>query len=205
MVNSKPKGNNYENVIATKIRKYFVPAEFDDKTAHNLVHRTPMSGGHVEKGDIIIKPPVLKWFPWFIECRNRESWSWKNVMEKGSKSTIGKWFWEDAVEKCHAYDHDAVYPRYPLLVFTQNFGKNYFCAEMGDFMEVMGDFMEVLYPDSSPTRDTREDIMLALAPSCLWIGRYWVIGRFGRLMDLHDNPVGEVARGIHKYLGEDHE
>lgn len=195
MVQSKPKGNSYENVIATKIRKHFVPAEVEGKTAHNLVHRTPMSGGHVEKGDIIIKPPILKWFPWFIECRNRESWSWKNVMEKGSESTIGKWFWEDAVEKCHAYDHDASYPRYPLLVFTKNFGKNYFCAEMGDLVQV-------LYPDSTITR---ADIMIAFAPSCLWMGRYWVIGRLSTLMNLHDNPCGAVTWDINEYLGEPNE
>lgn len=195
MVQSKPKGNSYENVIATKIRKHFVPAEFDDKTAHNLVHRTPMSGGHVEKGDIIIKPPILKWFPWFIECRNRESWSWKNVMEKGRESTIGTWFWEDAVEKCHAYDHDASYPRYPLLVFTKNFGKNYFCAEMGDFTEVLH------YPPFT----TREDVMDSLKPACLWLGRYWVIGRLGTLMSLHLNDPEEVAKDIRQYLGEDNE
>jgi hypothetical protein len=196
MVQSKPKGNSYENVIATKIRKHFVPAKFEGKTAHNLVHRTPMSGGHVEKGDIIIKPPILKWFPWFIECRNRESWSWKNVMEKGRESVIGTWFWEDAEEKCHAYDHDASYPRYPLLVFTKNFEKNYFCAEIGDFIEV-------LFTDVSGA--TREDIMLALNPSCLWIGRYWVIGRFSTLMVLHNNPPEAVAQGIHEYLGESNE
>ncbi len=193
MVNSKPKGNSYENKIATTIRRKFVPSEFGGKIAHNLVHRTPMSGGHVEKGDIIVKPPILKWFPWFIECRNRESWSWKNVMEKGQDSLIGKWYREDAVQKCHAYDHNAYnteYYRFPLLLFTQNFGKNYFCAEEEDILRVI------------PSLDTQGDILQAFYP-CVWIASR-VIGRFSIFLNLHPAPPDQIAKDVNKYLGEHH-
>lgn len=127
-MNSKKKGNAWENKIAKQIRTHFVPDEFDAKTGHNLVHRTPLSGGHVEKGDLIVKPPIWKYFPWFIECRNRESWSFKNIFEKGWDSVIGKWFIEDAVEKCHPYDNNAKYPRLPLLLFTRNQHQTYYCT-----------------------------------------------------------------------------
>jgi hypothetical protein len=177
MVNSKKKGNAWENKIATVVRNHFVPQDYDAKTAHSLVHRTPMSGGHVEKGDLIIKPPIWKHFPWFIECRNRESWSWKNVMEKGEGSVIGKWFLEDAIDKCHPYDNDAVYARYPLLLFTKNHQKVYFCADIEDLDVVIGnwEFNPYVLIDS------------------------WIIGSFDAFLYFHGKPG--IKEDINKYLG----
>jgi hypothetical protein len=142
MVNSKKKGNAWENKIAKQIREYFVSDKYDAKIAHNLVHRTPLSGGHVERGDLIIKPPIWRAFPWFVECRNRESWSWKNVWEKGEESLILKWFLEDAVEKCHPYDNDSSYPRRPLLLFTKNQQQTYFCAWLSSLRFVLNPVIE---------------------------------------------------------------
>jgi len=196
---SKPKGNSYENKIASDIRKYFVPEEFDDKTGHNLVHRTPMSGGHVEKGDIIMKPPILKVFPWFIECRNRESWSWKNIIEKGRESVIGRWFQEDAIDKCHAYDYDAEYVRYPLLIFTQNFGRDYFCARYDDLKFLLSAFIH-----------TPWDVIDIFNPS-VWISstydgeNNWVIGDFENLLGCFQVSKEELVQNIQQYLGESHE
>jgi hypothetical protein len=131
---SKPKGNKYENDIAVKIRERFVPKQFDNGQAYKLVHRTPRSGAGVERGDVILKPPVWVWFPWFFECRNRESWNWTQVMKQGKDSVIGKWFMEDAVEKCHPYDENSDYPRSPMLVFTRNFDQDYFMVWASDLL-----------------------------------------------------------------------
>lgn len=192
MTQSKPKGNNYENKIATQIRKQFVPAEFDDKTGHNLVHRTPMSGGHVEKGDIIMKPPILRAFPWFIECRNRESWSWKNVMEKGKKSVIGTWMQEDAIDKCHAYDYDAEYIRYPLLIFTKNFETDYFCARFDDLQYLVAAIIH-----------TQHDA-IDIFETTTWIKGYpeadWVMGKFADLMELFYDDPEDIAMDIETYM-----
>ena len=183
MVNSKHKGNDWENKIAKIIRAKFIPPEFDAKTAHSLVHRTPMSGGHVERGDLIIKPPVWKHFPWFLELRNRQSWSWKNVMEKGVDSVIGKWFQEDAIDKCHPYDNDASYPRRPLLMFTRNQEKVYICARSRDLglegIEIQEPFVGF--------NDEKSDI--------------WVIFSFAQfLASYEDTPYG-ITDDINNYLG----
>lgn len=187
MLNSKKKGNKWENEIATVIRNHFVPGTYDAVTAHGLVHRTPMSGGHVERGDLIIKPPIWRWFPWFVECRNRESWLWKNLMERGHDSLIGKWFQEDAIDKCHPYDNDAQYPRRPLLLFTKNYNKVYFCAKEEDLGEC-------LFCGFGGTANIADEF----DPS-LWLDS-WVIGSFDTFLGWH-SVTDEVAQDIDKYLG----
>jgi hypothetical protein len=124
---SKTKGNGFELDIAKQLADHFLPG-VSRKDQHNLIHRTPMSGGHVERGDLIIKPPVLEHFRWFIECRNRETWTWKQVWEQGADSVIMTWFREDAHDKCHPYDNLISNKRHPLLVFTKNFRRVYFAA-----------------------------------------------------------------------------
>lgn len=120
---SKPKGNAYENVIAKAIRSHFIPEAVSSTVAYNLVHRTPQSGGSTERGDIIVQPPLLEYFPYFFECRNRESWSWSQIFKNPFESVIGKWYLQDAVGKCHPYN--GVYERKPLLVFTKNYELSY--------------------------------------------------------------------------------
>jgi len=183
MVNSKQKGNAWENNIAKVIRNKFIPSEFDAKTAHSLVHRTPMSGGHVERGDLIIKPPVWKWFPWFLELRNRQSWSWKNVMEKGVDSVIGKWFQEDAIDKCHPYDNDASYPRCPLLLFTRNQEKVYGCARVVDL------------------RDVIEPALWNLEPVLMLSGQLHMIFSFDQFLACYQDTPDGITDDINKYLG----
>lgn len=195
MVNSKQKGNSWENHIAKVLRGKFIPPEVDAKLAHNLIHRTPMSGGHVEKGDLIIKPPIWKQFPWFIECRNRQVWNWKQIMEQGQGSVIGTWFWEDAVEKCHPYDENGAYPRRPLLLFTKNYESVYFMAYASDIEEVLnvgfsdlpnvfGSYMIV---DVSNSPVVEESIA--------------VIGDFNIFLTLHNSPMDEIREDIRNYIG----
>lgn len=196
-VKGKPKGNNYENAIAKEVRATFLPEDFDPKLAHNLIHRTPQSGGGVERGDLIIKPPIWQFFPWFVECRNRQSWSWKNIWEKHTESLILRWFFEDAVGKCHDYDTDSRYPRSPLLVFTRNQHKNYFAAWARDlnfhlyvdYMDIESTFRPCMLVQTDKDAD---DIV--------------VIGRFDVFLDLHKRtPQKEILWEIDEWLGKHNE
>ena len=196
MVNSKQKGNAWENKIAKEIRAMFIPPSFDAKTAHSLVHRTPMSGGHVEKGDLIVKPPIWKFFPWFIECRNRQSWSFKNIMEKPDDSIIMKWFMEDAVEKCHPYDNHIKYPRIPLLLFTRNQHKTYFCTWESNLhwifrhhivVDVFRPLIHVWRPTDGQGHMHHETA---------------VIGVWDNFLAYHAAPMDKITNEINKYLGD---
>jgi hypothetical protein len=196
---SKTKGNGFENDIAKRIKEVFLPG-IDAKTAHNLVHRTPMSGGHVERGDLIAKPPVLKYFPWFIECRNRENWSWKQVWEQGQESLILQWFIEDAEGKCHPYDQNSLstHHRFPMLLFTQNFRRVYFAAWECD-LETVLEYDEDGYSIEdilSPTPVMRIYVDTEFAKG------YVVIGDFERLLNVHTAPISdEIGHEVAEYLG----
>ena len=133
---SKQKGNSFENQISKLIRAKFIPDGVDSKVAYNLIHRTSMSGGRTERGDIVIQPPVLTYFPFFIECRNRQQWTWAQVWKNPVDSVIGRWYFEDAVGKCHPFA--GKYERFPLLVFTRNFHPNYFLMEVDHLLGIVG-------------------------------------------------------------------
>jgi len=124
---AKNKGNVYESHISKLIRARFIPYDsVPAKTAYNLVHRTGMSGGRTERGDMVIQPPLLEYFPWFMECRNREEWDWMQVHKNPLKNPIVKWMLDDAVDKCHA--HAGVHERQPLLIFTKSYYPDYFAC-----------------------------------------------------------------------------
>jgi hypothetical protein len=196
---SKVKGSSFENSIATIIRKKFLYG-LDAKTTYNLVHRTPLSGGHVERGDIILKPPVLKYFPWFIECRNRESWDWKHIWEKGDRSIILEWFLEDADLKCHPYDNNSspTHARRPLLLFTKNFHQVYFAVWESDLAAVLGDMFKV-WQKGETTR------MLVYVDRPGFKGRV-IIGDFEEFLSYHcEGELTQVHREVAEYLGRDYE
>lgn len=200
MVNSKKKGNAWENEIAKMLRIKFIPPVVDPKIAHNLIHRTPLSGGHTERGDIIIKPPIWKQFPWFLECRNRESWSWKNLWEKGMNSVLGKWFLEDAEEICHPYDNNAKYPRVPMLLFTRKFEDIYFMV-IADHLtnEIRNNQQNFKY--ALPSGDGAEDLF----PRCMLLyfdEEEFIVAPFQDLLNLYTVDFDEVQKDIDQYLGE---
>ena len=195
---SKVKGSTFYNRIATVIRDRFLPG-IDSKTAYSLVHRTPLSGGHVERGDIIMKPPVLKYFPWFIECRNREVWAWKQIWERGEESVILKWFLDDADRKCHPYDNNnsETHHRDPLLLFTRNFQRVYFAAWEEDLGKNL---------------NRSSNSMLGGAPIMHiyvdndWVKGYVIIGDFDTLLSFCPAvDAATVKREVDEYLGEPYE
>ena len=195
---SKPRGNKYENDIAVKIRERLVPHCFDNGQAYQLVHRTPRSGAGVERGDIILKPPVWVWFPWFFECRNRESWNWTQVMKQGMDSVIGKWFIEDAVGKCHPYDGNSDYPRSPMLVFTRNFDNDYFMAYASDVL-----FFTCGFP-SWPMINVTELFDIFTTPVFLQQEKKTVvIANFDELLEATYVHEEELINDINMHFGDD--
>lgn len=201
---SKPKGNKYENDIAIKIRQ-LIPYGVNDEAAYSLVHRTPRSGAGVERGDVIVKPPVWKWFPWFFECRNRESWNWTQVMRQGIDSVIGQWFLEDAVGKCHPYDGNSDYPRNPMLVFTRNFDQDYFMAYAEDILRYTCGYATHV--------DVRDIFETLTAPVFMFTDKgnrfkgdgvegLAVIGSFDELLSATQVYEREIIEDINKYLGD---
>jgi hypothetical protein len=198
---SKGKGNKYENEIAIKIRT-LIPDIVSDETKYSVVHRTPRSGAGVERGDVIVKPPVWRWFPWFFECRNREAWNWTQVMKQGMDSVIGKWFIEDAVGKCHPYDGNSEYPRNPMLVFTRNFDQDYFMAWASDIL-----CYTCGYPHRPHVVDIFEDFT---SPVFIYEGNRLgdnldcvaVIASFDELLKITYVNEKEIAEDINKYLGD---
>jgi hypothetical protein len=160
-----------------------------------------MSGGHVERGDLICKTPVLKYFPWFVECRNRETWSWKQIWEKGQDSAILQWFVEDAHVKCHPYDHSEAPEnhRHPMLLFTKNFRRVYFA--------IAENSLHAVFPDWEDGGWSVEDVLLPTPCMRVYVDKqdfkgYVVIGDFEKLLDLHPAPLPrEMQFEIDCYCG----
>lgn len=179
---SKQKGNKYENEISKKIRHHFISSEVDPKVAYNLVHRTGQSGARTERGDMITQPPLLPWFPYFIECRNRESWSWLQLAKNPKGCIITTWYVEDAVDKCHAYA--GKHERYPLLVFTANQHPDYFMAASDHVPGGVEEFLSWYHI----IRDVK-------AVDGRYIGHV-IIGLFDEFLMNHDMPPIEIFEGL---------
>jgi len=100
---SRRKGNKFENDVAKIIGKWW----YNDETA--LV-RTPLSGGHHWAGDIIPKNDDPD-FPFCIECKNQEGWSFEQLFT-APESQIYQW-WKQTVDECPE-------GKDPILIFTRN-------------------------------------------------------------------------------------
>jgi hypothetical protein len=106
-INSKKKGNGFELLIAKKLTEWW----------GETFSRTPCSGGwhkkHEEgkrvRGDLICPNS----FPFMIECKKREEWSFDNVFS--SKFVPLKWY-KKLKEELEADDSDQI----PMLIFTKN-------------------------------------------------------------------------------------
>ena len=174
---SKRKGNKYENAIAKIVRNHLVPEGIDPKIAYNLLHRTGMSGARTERGDMIIQPPLLEYFPYFFECRDREEWSFYQVTKSPQDCVLTRWYWKDAVAKCHA--HAGTHHRYPMLVFTRHQCPNYFM--------MLTDHIDTRALDRLSWRFylTIPDVIAGLT-----------IGLFQEFLEAHPAPSPEIFDGL---------
>lgn len=173
---SKRKGNKYENDISKIIRKYLIPKGIDPKIAYNLLHRTGMSGARTERGDMIIQPPLLEFFPYFMECRNRESWDWLQVAKNASGCILARWYWHDAVDKCHKFA--GKHHRWPMLVFTKNQHPNYFMMLAGHL------------------EDNHLDALSWYTYIPVAMSGALVIGLFQELLEAHEQPPESIFDGL---------
>jgi hypothetical protein len=121
-INSKHKGSEYELKIAKVLSDWW----------GEPFRRTPMSGGlhwredNRVSGDIVTPPDSV--FPYNIECKKREEWSFDQLI-KGTGEIESYW------EQC---DRDARgIRRKPLLIFSKNFNPDYIMLYIDDYTPIL--------------------------------------------------------------------
>lgn len=108
-MNCQQKGKNFERKVA-KILTEKLCMEFN---------RTPQSGGlrwasdNNVYGDIVTPDN----FPFIIECKNRENWSFDQFM-KGECKEFDSWV-EQVIEDCNRHNKNNE-EKLPLIIFTKN-------------------------------------------------------------------------------------
>jgi hypothetical protein len=109
-LNSKVKGNSYENKICKILTSHF----------NEKFTRVPSSGGihslHAKQiaGDIV----TPDWFPFVIECKKQQGWTLEQIIE--GKGVFYRW-WKQVCNDSKKVN------KYPLLIFSKNYSQNY-CA-----------------------------------------------------------------------------
>jgi len=79
-------------------------------------YRTPLSGGHHEKGDIVMGEALRRRFPYLVECKHSKAWTLAHVlpMSKLMNQWLEQTFEEAKIEQ-----------RTPLLVLRGNYTTTY--------------------------------------------------------------------------------
>ena len=120
------KGKDYERRIAKILSEWW----------GSTLHRTPTSGVNIYSGDIVDDKGQ---FPFIVECKKNEEWSFGNLMEEThGKNTL--WgFWQQSLNSWletdpHHKDND---PR--LVVFSKRSVKDYFMIKVRDILDI-GEF-----------------------------------------------------------------
>lgn len=111
----RKKGKDYELKIARVLSKWW----------GSPLHRTPTSGMHIYSGDIVDDKGE---FPFIVECKKNEQWSFGNLFEKDSLLFS---FWEKARNdylECDPH-HSPEDP--PLLIFGCSFSPDFFMMYLG--------------------------------------------------------------------------
>lgn len=108
----RKKGANFELVLAKQISKAI------GLPYGSAVRRTPNSGALTTRADLYIAPKYFDKFPFFLEAKCREGWSFQKYFTGKGEWEPFTWY-KDAIEKCADDPH---YPDTvtPILVFTQN-------------------------------------------------------------------------------------
>lgn len=123
IINARSKGSTFERKIAQEV-SVWTGIEFK---------RTPMSGGWAKTGDITPKEPkeMVK-FPFNLELKNQESWSWGLLFQKGvdrkrkKKLIKGKLMGPVKDWWLQAKGDAKKSKRIPILIFTRN-GEHEYC------------------------------------------------------------------------------
>ena len=121
-INSKAKGADYELKICKVLAEWY-QEEF---------HRVPASGGlrwgkdNRVSGDII--PQVGSTFPFSIECKKREDWTFEQVLR--GTGEVESW-WTQCTRDAANVD------KKPLLIFSKNRAPDYYMMDAHDYTEIM--------------------------------------------------------------------
>jgi len=132
MVNSRAKGNKFELVIARAISVWWTgSSSFLACRADQLpFRRTPGSGGWDKRrggeSDLFIMDDSVSNFPYGVECKNQQAWTWDQVHKGNAKCPILS-YWDQCVKACNQAGD-----RTPLLIFTRNQHPNYVCLEVDE-------------------------------------------------------------------------
>lgn len=111
---SRQKGAQFERQVGKLFREWAKPALKDGEDPEDWFCRTPSSGGrswskkHAQGEDLM----VPAWFPYDIECRKRETWSWSALLsgDTGAGQILNFYF--EAQRKAKG--------RPVMLVFSKN-------------------------------------------------------------------------------------
>jgi hypothetical protein len=122
---ARNKGSSFENKVAKLFSKW----------TGFRIKRTPMSGGFSKEGSYAgdlncVLPEESSIFPFIVECKNQECWSFDNILV--AKNKIFN-FWDQAA------DEGEKAGKIPLLIVTKNY-----CS---DFMFVDANTVEVFESD----------------------------------------------------------
>ena len=111
---SRQKGASFERTIGKIFREWAKPALREGEDPQDWFCRTPSSGGrswskkHAQGEDLMVPP----WFPFDIEARKRETWSWSALMSGNIGAGQILHFFFEAEKKARG--------RPVLLVFSKN-------------------------------------------------------------------------------------
>jgi hypothetical protein len=107
---AKDKGTGFELQVAKKIAKEL---GIDQQ---RYLPRAPESGARVQwKGDIVATDKLASVWPFLIECKKQEGWSFEALLKNGRSNIIAEWYIKACEQAKESYD------KTPLLIFSRNY------------------------------------------------------------------------------------
>lgn len=117
------KGKDYERRIARILSEWW----------GSTLHRTPTSGVNIYSGDIVDDKGQ---FPFIVECKKEEDWSFGNLLEETQNKKTLWGFWKQSLDSWLETDphHKEDDPR--LVVFSKRSVKDYFMVKLQDILDI---------------------------------------------------------------------
>ena len=107
---AKDKGTGFELQVAKKLAKEL------DINQQRYLPRAPESGARIQwKGDIVATDKLASIWPFLIECKKQEGWSFETLLRNGQKNIIAEWYIKACEQAKESYD------KTPILIFSRNF------------------------------------------------------------------------------------
>jgi len=121
----RQKGNRFELTLARILSIWWKQPDANNLPAKELwFRRVPMSGGFDKRkagGDIWSVVDEAQTFPFSLEAKNREEWSWDGLFKRNEKWPVLS-YWEQCCGDATRMK------KVPLLVFTKNRHPVYFAV-----------------------------------------------------------------------------